>query len=168
MTEVSKLMRTNADGTESQVYPETHPEAVVGLDGYIATHGGSGGTGAKGDKGDKGDTGLSAFQIAVQDGFKGTEAQWLASLKGATGPKGDTGSVGPTGPVGPKGATGPKGDTGATGPAGPKGDTGAVGPQGPAGSTAIATQTANGLMSAVDKKKFDGMTVIKLVKVKDV
>ncbi|MFP6536870.1 collagen-like protein [Latilactobacillus sp. VITA-14] len=138
MTEISKLMRTNADGTESQVYPETHPEAVVGLDGYIATHGGSGGTGAKGDKGDKGDTGLSAYQIAVQDGFKGTEAQWLASLKGATG------------------ATGPKGDTGA------------VGPQGPAGSTAIATQTANGLMSAVDKKKFDGMTVIKLVKVKDV
>ncbi|MCS8582365.1 collagen-like protein [Latilactobacillus curvatus] len=135
MTEISKLMRTNADGTESQVYPETHPEAVVGLDGYIATHGGSGGTGAKGDKGDKGDTGLSAYQIAVQDGFKGTEAQWLASLKGATGPKGDTGSVGP---------------------------------QGPAGSTAIATQTANGLMSAVDKKKFDGMTVIKLVKVKDV
>ncbi|AOO75956.1 hypothetical protein LCW_07775 [Latilactobacillus curvatus] len=135
MTEISKLMRTNADGTESQVYPETHPEAVVGLDGYIATHGGSGGTGAKGDKGDKGDTGLSAYQIAVQDGFKGTEAQWLASLKGATGPKGDTG---------------------------------AVGPQGPAGSTAIATQTANGLMSSADKKKLDGMTIIKLVKVKDV
>lgn len=43
MTEVSKLMKTNADGTESQVYPETHLEAVVGLDGYIATHGGSGG-----------------------------------------------------------------------------------------------------------------------------
>lgn len=135
MTEISKLMRTNADGTESQVYPETHPEAVVGLDGYIATHGGSGGTGAKGDKGDKGDTGLSAYQIAVQDGFKGTEAQWLASLKGATGPKGDTG---------------------------------AVGPQGPAGSTAIATQTDNGLMSSADKKKLDGMTIIKLVKVKDV
>ncbi|WP_436667988.1 SGNH/GDSL hydrolase family protein [Latilactobacillus sakei] len=43
MTEVSKLMKTNADGTESQVYPETHLDAVVGLDGYIATHGGSGG-----------------------------------------------------------------------------------------------------------------------------
>lgn len=43
MTEVSKLMKTNADGTETQVYPETHLDAVVGLDGYIATHGGSGG-----------------------------------------------------------------------------------------------------------------------------
>ncbi|MSD84473.1 collagen-like protein (plasmid) [Lactobacillus curvatus] len=150
MTEVSKLMKTNADGTEAQVYPETHPDAVVGLDEYIKAHGGTGGTGAKGDKGDKGDTGLSTYQIAVQDGFKGTEAQWLASLKGATGPagpKGDTGAVGPTGPVGPKGATGP---------------------QGPAGSTAIATQTANGLMSAADKKKLDGMAIIKLVKVKDV
>ncbi|WP_308902431.1 collagen-like triple helix repeat-containing protein [Latilactobacillus curvatus] len=153
MTEVSKLMRTNTDGTEAQVYPETHPSAVVGLDEYLKTHGGSGGTGAKGDKGDKGDAGLSAYQVAVQSGFTGTEAQWIASLKGATGaagPKGDTGSVGPTGPAGEKGATG------------------ATGPQGPAGSTAVATQTANGLMSAVDKKKFDGMTVIKLVKVKDV
>lgn len=153
MTEVSKLMRTNADGTEVQVYPETHPSAVVGLDEYLKTHGGSGSTGAKGDKGDKGDAGLSAYQLAVQGGFKGTEAQWIASLKGATGatgPKGDTGSVGPTGPAGAKGATG------------------ATGPQGPAGSTAVATQTANGLMSAVDKKKLDGMTVIKLVKVKDV
>lgn len=153
MTEVSKLMRTNADGTEAQVYPETHPSAVVGLDEYLKTHCGSGGTGAKGDKGDKGDAGLSAYQVAVQGGFTGTEAQWIASLKGATGatgPKGDTGSVGPTGPAGAKGATG------------------ATGPQGPAGSTAVATQTANGLMSAVDKKKLDGMTVIKLVKVKDV
>lgn len=43
MTEVSKLMKTNADGTETQVYPETHLEAVVGLDGYIATHGGPSG-----------------------------------------------------------------------------------------------------------------------------
>lgn len=136
MTEVSKLMKTNADGTESQVYPETHPGAVVGLDGYIATHGGSGGTGAKGEKGDKGDTGLSAYQIAVQDGFKGTEAQWLISLKGATGDKGDAGKQGPAG-------------TNAT-------------------TTVPATQTVNGLMAAADKKKLDAVTVLKLVKVKDV
>lgn len=125
MTEVSKLMRTNADGTEAQVYPETHPEAVVGLPAYIATHGGGAGSpGEKGDKGDKGDAGLSAYQVAVQNGYKGTEAQWITSLKGPAG-------------------------TNAT-------------------TTAVATQTANGLMSAVDKKKFDGMAVIKLVKVKDV
>lgn len=39
--------------------------------------------------------GLSAYQVAVQHGFEGTEAEWLISLKGEkgeTGPKGDTGS----------------------------------------------------------------------------
>lgn len=94
--------------------------------------------------------GYSAYEIAVQNGFEGTEAEWLASLKGA---KGDTGAQGPqgeTGPVGPQGekgdtgetgATGPQGPTGETGPQGPKGDTGAQGPQGiqgpqgPAGTT---------------------------------
>lgn len=29
--------------------------------------------------------GLSAYQIAVDNGFTGTEAEWLASLKGADG-----------------------------------------------------------------------------------
>lgn len=160
MTEVSKLMRTNADGTEAQVYPETHPSAVVGLDDYIKTHGGSGGTGAKGDKGDKGDAGLSAYQVAVQGGYKGTEAQWITSLKGATGP---AGGVGPKGDIGPTGLQGP---AGAKGDKGDKGETGAAGTN--ATTTAAATQTTNGLMAAADKKKLDTVTVLKLVKVKDV
>ena len=109
----------------------------------------SGGSG----KGEKGDPGDSAYQIAVNNGYVGTETEWLASLKGdpgAQGPKGETGATGPqgpkgdtgeTGPQGPKGDTGdpgaqgPKGETGATGPQGPKGDTGATGPQGPKGDT---------------------------------
>lgn len=36
--------------------------------------------------GPTGATGESAYQIAVDDGFVGTEAEWLASLVGATGP----------------------------------------------------------------------------------
>ena len=36
---------------------------------------------------------LSAYGIAVKNGFEGTEAEWLASLKGEKGDKGDTGSV---------------------------------------------------------------------------
>lgn len=40
--------------------------------------------GMKGDKGDKGDPGLSAYQVAVANGFVGTEEQWLASLHSAT------------------------------------------------------------------------------------
>lgn len=32
-------------------------------------------------KGEKGDNGLSAYEIAVKNGFKGTETEWLESLK---------------------------------------------------------------------------------------
>lgn len=97
---------------------------------------------------------LTAYGIAVKHGFKGTEAEWLESLKGETGPagpegpKGETGAQGPEGPkgdtgaAGPQGQTGPQGEKGETGPAGPagpkgekgeKGDTGDTGPQGPQG-----------------------------------
>ncbi|MEW2406476.1 hypothetical protein [Streptomyces griseoviridis] len=98
-----------------------------------------------GPQGETGPDGDSAYDVAVSSGFVGTVAQWLASLKGATGatgaqgPKGDTGSQGPKGDTGATGAQGPKGDTGATGAAstvpGPKGDTGATGAQGPKGDT---------------------------------
>ncbi len=40
-------------------------------------------------KGDKGDDGLSAYQIAVINGYKGSQTDWLASL---VGPKGDRGN----------------------------------------------------------------------------
>ena len=51
-----------------------------------------------------------------------------------------------------------QGPTGATGPQGPKGDTGPRGLPGVnATTTAVATQSANGLMSAADKKKLDGI-----------
>ena len=50
--------------------------------------------------------GYSAYEVAVQEGFVGTKAEWLASLQGATGPKGDQGVQGQTGPQGPKGDPG--------------------------------------------------------------
>lgn len=42
----------------------------------------------------KGDPGKSAYQIAVEEGFSGTEQQWLDSLVGPVGPKGDKGDPG--------------------------------------------------------------------------
>lgn len=36
----------------------------------------------KGEKGEKGDNGKSAYEVAVENGFTGTKAEWLASLKG--------------------------------------------------------------------------------------
>lgn len=48
-------------------------------------------------KGIQGDPGLSAYQIALNEGFVGTEAEWLESLQG------EPGSAGPTGPAGDDG-----------------------------------------------------------------
>ncbi|MFC6170340.1 hypothetical protein [Loigolactobacillus jiayinensis] len=45
-------------------------------------------------KGDKGDTGDSAYAVAKAGGFKGTESEWLASLKGATGATGTVDNAG--------------------------------------------------------------------------
>lgn len=53
--------------------------------------------------------GKSAYTIAVYHGFKGTEQEWLDSLRGpqgATGPTGPQGIQGPAGPKGPKGEAG--------------------------------------------------------------
>ena len=110
-----------------------------------------------GDFGGGGADGASAYEVAVANGFVGTEAEWLLSLVGDTGPQGpqgetgaqgpqgetgpqgpqgiqgETGPQGPQGPQGETGATGPAGADGAQGPAGPKGDTGDTGPQGPQG-----------------------------------
>ena len=36
--------------------------------------------------------GYSAYEVAVLEGFIGTEEEWLASLKGEKGDKGDTGN----------------------------------------------------------------------------
>jgi len=77
---------------------------------YLQTHAGA--------------NGLSAYEIARQLGFDGTEAEWLASLQGAKGDKGDKGDTGNKGDQGERGFTGDKGDKGDTGN---KGDTGAQG-----------------------------------------
>jgi len=45
-------------------------------------------------KGEKGADGLSAYQVAVINGYKGSQAEWLTSLVGNKGDKGDTGDPG--------------------------------------------------------------------------
>ena len=69
-------------------------------------YGGGGGAGGAGE---------SAYEIAVRNGFEGTEEEWLESLQGEPGPQG------PQGETGPQGA---RGATGATGPQGPQGEKG--------------------------------------------
>ena len=68
--------------------------------------------GPQGEKGQTGADGKSAYQIAIENGFEGTKAQWLASLKGEQGEIGPQGPQGMQGPIGPAGPTGPKGADG--------------------------------------------------------
>jgi hypothetical protein len=53
--------------------------------------------------------GDSAYQVAVTNGFIGTEAEWLDSLVGPTGATGNTGPQGVPGSAGPQGPMGPPG-----------------------------------------------------------
>jgi hypothetical protein len=94
-------------------------------------------TGTPGSTG-TGGSGESAYETAVANGFVGTEAAWVASLRGPAGP------AGPQGPQGVPGigSTGPAGPAGPQGIQGVKGDQGDVGPAGPAGSSSVATLPA--------------------------
>lgn len=65
--------------------------------------------------GNQGPAGKSAYQLAVESGFEGTQEEWLNSLKGPQGPAGKTGATGPQGPAGKTGATGPQGAAGKNG-----------------------------------------------------
>jgi hypothetical protein len=62
-------------------------------------------TGPTGDPGPKGDPGKPAYQIWLDQGNTGSEADFLASLKGDTGEAGPTGPAGPAGPAGADGAS---------------------------------------------------------------
>lgn len=53
--------------------------------------------------------GKSAYEIAVDNGFEGTEQEWLESLVGPQGPRG------PEGPQGTDGSGGEQGPAGADG-----------------------------------------------------
>lgn len=84
----------------------------------------------QGPKGSDGADGKSAYQLALENGYTGSEADWLASLKGEKGEQGDKGERGEKGDKGERGDFGPQGSTG---PRGPQGEQGPTGPQGPNG-----------------------------------
>lgn len=102
--------------------------------------------------------GKSAYEVAVENGFSGTETEWLASLKGEPGAAGASGKDGTDGKTpyvgdngnwyigaddtgkpsrgakGDKGEKGDKGDTGAQGIQGERGIQGVQGEKGEPGS----------------------------------
>ena len=100
------------DDTGQPARGEQGERGLPGADGAKGDKGEQGERGLTGAKGDKGSDGLdgkdglpgakgvdgkdgkSAYQIAVEQGFAGSEAAWLLSLKGEKGEKGDPGSGG--------------------------------------------------------------------------
>ena len=101
-----------------------------GVPGEKGETGEKGEPGAKGDSGEKGEPGepgkdgidgrdgadgKSAYLLAVEHGYCGSESEWLTSLKGEKGDAGQPGERGEKGDPGEQGIPGEKGDTGADG-----------------------------------------------------
>lgn len=70
------------------------PQGAPGTDGI------DGSPGPPGADGQDGDDGLSAYEVAVAEGFVGTVEEWLESLVGPEGPPGEDGQDGEPGPPG--------------------------------------------------------------------
>lgn len=103
-------------------------------------------------KGDKGDPGKSAYEIAVDNGYSGTESEWLASLKGD---KGDPGTPGADGKDGVNGTNGIDGTNGKDGKDGVNGKDGApatisVGSVKIKGQTLTITNSGTGSAAVLD------------------
>lgn len=80
---------TGATGPQGATGPAgpagaTGPTGAQGPAGQQGLTGPAGATGATGAQGLQGPQGKSAYEVAVTNGFVGTESQWLASLGGAT------------------------------------------------------------------------------------
>ena len=67
---------------------------MAGAKGEQGVAGKDGINGKDGVNGTNGKDGLSAYQIAVANGFIGTQQQWVESLGGIKGDKGDNGDNG--------------------------------------------------------------------------
>lgn len=156
----AELVKSGQDSYVLNIGIPTGPQGIKGDRGA---------DGKDGQPGKPGDAGKSAYELAVEKGFSGTEDAWLASLKGQKGETGATGQPGHDGKDGKDGAAGasaydlavkagfigsqkqwlaslkgPKGDTGDRGPAGETGQTGATGQPGQNGQSAYELAVAGG------------------------
>jgi hypothetical protein len=132
------------------------PAGPAGAQGPAGTQGPAGPAGAQGATGNTGGFGPSAYQLAVTNGFVGTEAAWLASLNGPAGAQGPAGTQGPAGAQGPAGTQGP---AGAQGPAGTQGVAGQTGPQGVPGQSVAVKSAGTALTAAATSINFTGTGV---------
>lgn len=98
---------TTDSGEERDPTPDGYAQAIKALDGKLDKNQGKENAGKalavdeEGNvvpsEGGAGADGKSAYEIAVENGFEGDEAAWLASLKGADGKPGADGTPGANG-----------------------------------------------------------------------
>ena len=140
-----------------------------------------------GANGEKGTDGKSAYQIAVEQGYQGSESDWLSSLKGDKGEKGNTGAKGNPGQDGAdgksayaiavehgyedseekwllslKGEKGDPGDRGLQGVPGEKGEKGDAGVAGKDGFSPIANVVKDGSVITITITDKNGTTTVTL------
>lgn len=94
----SVLVGVPSPQTVAVTLPLVGPAGPRGADGERGADGAPstvpGPTGPPGERGEKGDPGDSAYEVAVANGFVGTEEQWLSSLVGEQGEQGPPGEGG--------------------------------------------------------------------------
>ena len=131
-----------------------------------------------GANGEKGTDGKSAYQIAVEQGYQGSESDWRSSLKGDKGEKGNTGAKGNPGQDGADGKSAYaiavehgyedseekwllslKGEKGDTGERGEKGDAGVAGKD---GFSPIAAVAKDGSAVTITITDVNGTTTVTL------
>ena len=145
-------LQNGKDGFSPKVKAEQMESGVVIT--IVDADGETSATLHNGANGEKGTDGKSAYQIAVEQGYQGSESDWLSSLKGDKGEKGNTGAKGNPGQDGAEGKSAYaiavehgyedseekwllslKGEKGDAGERGEKGDTGLQGERGEKGET---------------------------------
>jgi len=169
-------LQNGKDGFSPKVKAEQMKSGVVIT--IVDADGETSATLHNGANGEKGTDGKSAYQIAVEQGYQGSESDWLSSLKGDKGEKGNTGAKGNPGQDGADGKSAYaiavehgyedseekwllslKGEKGDTGERGEKGDTGLQGERGERGEKGDAGVAGKDGFSPIANVVKDGSVI---------
>ena len=178
-------LQNGKDGFSPKVKAEQMESGVVIT--IVDADGETSATLHNGANGEKGSDGKSAYQIAVEQGYQGSESDWLSSLKGDKGEKGNTGAKGNPGQDGAegksayaiavehgyedseekwllslKGEKGDPGDRGLQGVPGEKGEKGDAGVAGKDGFSPIANVVKDGSVITITITDKNGTTTVTL------
>ena len=178
-------LQNGKDGFSPKVKAEQMKSGVVIT--IVDADGETSATLHNGANGEKGSDGKSAYQIAVEQGYQGSESDWLSSLKGDKGEKGNTGAKGNPGQDGAdgksayaiavehgyedsekkwllslKGEKGDPGDRGLQGVPGEKGEKGDAGVAGKDGFSPIANVVKDGSVITITITDKNGTTTVTL------